>query len=95
MSANEAEITAEVIKAYERIVVEREEMRAHRIVCNADHRKPIGGDGCICIPISAYYHWLRGVAKHNPRFINDELKAIGLVLAPIGGTQNADGSASA
>jgi len=70
------------------LINEVEEMRAHRIVCNALHGRRIGGDMCICVPREAYLRWLRGVAQHNPHIINEELKALGLVLAPLDGTQN-------
>jgi hypothetical protein len=45
---------AELVQIFERM----ESHTNHRLVCNADHRKPIGGDMCICVPTEL--HNLKG-----------------------------------
>ena len=46
-SGDEVEqLRAELARVYERV----ENHTMHRLVCNANHSKPIGGDMCICIP---------------------------------------------
>jgi hypothetical protein len=55
-------LQAEEMKKELETIFHRMEARTnHRVVCNADHSKPIGGDMCICVPVE--YRALRREAE--------------------------------